>query len=665
MLQASGIVLVLLALLPPLCRTTAGPGAARSSRANVPPPSQPDCRCCWLRGMASCARDDLALAGLGLRLASATSGREGRPGRWGYERLRGGGPAADAGEDGMLSSDSMLSPDSGGRAGMGGARGGVASPQRLGPGDGEGAMEGGDSNNDAGDDDSGDEWAGEDTLRDHMQILQSMRAARKNARMHGGEEEARKAAAAAAAVESIFAGVCETQGAAGASAQPVKFVLQGRRTPSSPGTAEALGGGGGQAPARTWENGWWGSDNDGNPAHVNVETLEEALVEAGEGCRVLVESGLHPLPAHVRWIVVPEAGCLHLSVYAHYGTDEGLCRVQSMWRLLEGSHGALQCVGLWSRPCTLSQGDMQDEVCVTLLGGPWRFLHSEILVAPTRGGGGGGGREWGGVALRALGLGECYARACRLGGQSRRRRCGEAVVAEEHAEVRMKNCMLQEARFALARSLHSSLFNATGCLFRAGSYALGLADEAQVSLADVGVWRMKLAVFSLLPAGPATQPLGSAWAGAEQEVGEGWVRGGGTAKLAVRGCTFFGGAPPVLWANKGGATSGVHFDMAPDETYEESSFASSDFDACARGGGWADGGVPANLHGEYGIDHFLQEAVQGVDEAGEGGEGDPGLLDSCAQSLLDEEDSSAVSELFEMYRDGREAEGAAGGGRGQ
>jgi hypothetical protein len=51
------------------------------------------------------------------------------------------------------------------------------------------------------------------------------------------------------------------------------------------------------------------------------------------------------------------------------------------------------------------------------------------------------------------------------------------VVVEEHAEVRMKNSMLQEARFALVRALDMAVLNVTGCLFRAGSYALGLADE--------------------------------------------------------------------------------------------------------------------------------------------------------------------------------------------
>jgi hypothetical protein len=37
----------------------------------------------------------------------------------------------------------------------------------------------------------------------------------------------------------------------------------------------------------------------------------------------------------------------------------------------------------------------------------------------------------------------------------------------------------------------------------------------------------------------------------------------------------------------------------------------------------------------------------------------PGLMDSCAQSLLDD-DSSAVSELFEVLRGGRERQGARG-----
>ena len=79
------------------------------------------------------------------------------------------------------------------------------------------------------------------------------------------------------------------------------------------------------------------------------------------------------------------------------------------------------------------------------------------------------------------------------------------------------------------RSLHSSLLNATGCLFRAGSYVLSPADEAVVSLADIGVWRMKQAVFSLLSAGPSAQPGDSAWAEeAGQEREEGW--GGGEAQ---------------------------------------------------------------------------------------------------------------------------------------
>jgi hypothetical protein len=68
-----------------------------------------------------------------------------------------------------------------------------------------------------------------------------------------------------------------------------------------------------------------------------------------------------------------------------------------------------------------------------------------------------------------------------------------------------------------------------------------------------------------------------------------------------------------------------------------------------------------NLHGELGIDHFLQDAAQGVYAAGGGGTDveHSGLLESCAQSLLDD-DSSAVSELFEVLSGGRERQGARG-----
>ena len=45
--------------------------------------------------------------------------------------------------------------------------------------------------------------------------------------------------------------------------------------------------------------------------------------------------------------------------------------------------------------------------------------------------------EWGGVALRAVELSECYLRGCILGGTSSRRRCGEGVLVEDDAEVHM------------------------------------------------------------------------------------------------------------------------------------------------------------------------------------------------------------------------------------
>ena len=329
-----------MALIQPLCCTT---GLESARGVHVPSPSEGTVALghlgCWRRGSSQCRVDKC----------------------WGSKSLR-GGTAADADEDiGMMSSFATLSPDGGlPRTGVGSAKRGIT-PRRQGQEAVE--VEGRDSRNEASGDDNSDEWQGEDTLRDQLQILTSLRAARKEVRVHGGEEEAREAAAAAATGESVFAGVCEAIGPAGVSGDPVKVVLQGRRVPSKSGDASAAAsGGGGGAQAKTWENGWWGDDKDGSPAHVNVETLEEALVEAGEGCRVLVESGLHQLPKHVRSIVVPEAGCLHLSAYAHYGGTDGLCRVQSMWRFLEGSHGALQCMGLWSLS---SSSSTPDEVCFT------------------------------------------------------------------------------------------------------------------------------------------------------------------------------------------------------------------------------------------------------------------------------------------------------------
>lgn len=338
-------VLMMVALIQPLCCTT----RCESARGvHVPPPGEQGHLGCW-RHTAS------ALPGLRVLQGNDRGARQCRVHHWwGCKRLRGGGPAADADEDiGMMSSFAMLSPDGElPRAGLGSATRGIA-PRRQGRGQEAVEMEGGDSRNESSSDDNSDDWQGEDTLHDQLQVLTTLRAARK--------EDAREAAAAAATGESVFAGVCEANGPAGVSGEPVKVVLQGRRVPSKSGDASAAASGGGGG-AKTWEKGWWGDDKDGSPAHINVETLEEALVEAGEGCRVLVESGLHQLPKHVRSIVVPEAGCLHLSAYAHYGGTDGLCRVQSMWRFLEGSHGALQCMGLWSLS---SSSSTPDEVCFT------------------------------------------------------------------------------------------------------------------------------------------------------------------------------------------------------------------------------------------------------------------------------------------------------------
>jgi hypothetical protein len=371
MVVSGSAVLMMVALIQPLCCTT---GLELARGVHVPSPGRATSAAgaAWLQGHLGCwRRMEQGHLGCWRRLASAwqalsvlkwAGASQCRVDNWwGCKRLRGGGTAADADEDiGMMSSFAMLSPDGGlPRTGVGSATRDIA-PRRQGQEAVE--MEGRDSRNEASGDDNSDEWQGEDTLRDQLQVLTSLRAARKEVRVPRGEEETREAAAATG--ESVFAGVCEAIGPAGVSGDPVKVVLQGRRVPSKSGDASAAAsGGGGGAQKKTWENGWWGDDKDGSPAQVNVETLEEALVEAGEGCRVLVESGLHQLPTHVRSIVVPEAGCLQLSAYAHYGRTDGLCRVQSMWRLLEGSHGALQCMGLWSLS---SSSSTHDEVCLTV-----------------------------------------------------------------------------------------------------------------------------------------------------------------------------------------------------------------------------------------------------------------------------------------------------------
>ena len=142
-------------------------------------------------------------------------------------------------------------------------------------------------------------------------------------------------------------------------------------------------------------------------------------------------------------------------------------------------------IGLSSRPT----GRLEDEACVSVVGGPWRFLRCEILAVPTLDGvrmGGRSGGAWGGVAVHTAGLGDCYLRSCTLGGRSGRRRCGEAVVVGEDSEVRMKKCMLQEARFALVRVVECGLLDAADCMLRAASYAIGLAGDGRACLRGCG-----------------------------------------------------------------------------------------------------------------------------------------------------------------------------------
>ena len=107
---------------------------------------------------------------------------------------------------------------------------------------------------------------------------------------------------------------------------------------------------------------------------------------------------------------------------------DGLAYVHSQWDLRAGSQGAVSCFGLLSTPPAVS-ARLEEEVVLTLAGGPWRFSHSEILSVPARNG------RWGGVALRAVGFADGSFRTCSLGGSSRRRRSAEAVITQDYAEV--------------------------------------------------------------------------------------------------------------------------------------------------------------------------------------------------------------------------------------
>jgi len=129
--------------------------------------------------------------------------------------------------------------------------------------------------------------------------MRSIRVARKKSKHPAQEGEA--AHRGGVTGSTIYAGVCDTgiQDEAG----PVRVIIQSCRQDMSSSSADTGTGGGvghdegeqglrtgGGGGAEKWlevaGGGGWGGANE-----MHVRTLEEALVKAGHGCRVMLESG--------------------------------------------------------------------------------------------------------------------------------------------------------------------------------------------------------------------------------------------------------------------------------------------------------------------------------------------------------------------------------------
>jgi len=519
-------------------------------------------------------------------------------------------------------------------AGMAWSRDATMTPAKKCPGGGaedgeeEGKEEEGEEEDEEGEDEEGEDDfeapfpAGEDTLRDQLQVMKSLRAARRQQKR--AEEGTDSTALVSAEIIVVGAGYHGS----GEESKPAQMIIQGCRESVSPAIGASALAAGAVADV-TEEVGGVVGEGEGNDASTeeNVATLEEALTKAGHGTHVLLKSGVLSLPPQATTVEVPEAMYLRLSSYSNLQDVDGLARVCALWRLQAGSHGAMSCMGL----STVATGC--EEVCVSVVGGPWRFLRCEILAAPERDG------AWGGVALHTAGLGECYLRSCTVGGSSRRRRSGEAVVIGENSEVRMEKCGVQKARFALVRVVDSGVLAANGCLLRAASYAIGLAGVARVSLLGTGIARMQLAVFSRISADTEV----------DTEVGDAQARlslgprADCGASLHVNECTVFGDIP-YLWMPGGQVAD---FKMPTDTNYQDSSFASSDLEVgrdldvgVGTGGGGALGGQwgPGGGVGE-------ERSPSGVDGFGE-------YTDALLEGIESYSDPSAVSEIFEQVLGG-------------
>ena len=140
-------------------------------------------------------------------------------------------------------------------------------------------------------------WEGEDTLGDQMQVLKATSAARRLRRSNSASDNGE-----GDDTGTLLAGTCQSENPE-TSMGHAQWIIQGKR---------GVGAGGARMGTQDGEDG----------AVLHVETLEEALRASNTGVRVMIESGLQSLPAHIKTIAVSEAAVLHLRGYSHFG-DSG------------------------------------------------------------------------------------------------------------------------------------------------------------------------------------------------------------------------------------------------------------------------------------------------------------------------------------------------------
>ena len=160
-------------------------------------------------------------------------------------------------------------------------------------------------------------FVGEDTLRDQLQIMKSLRAVRRRQRAQDGKEGT-DAGSAEIRGETIVVGAHRDD--TGMESEPPQVIIQGRREQQPLGAAPAAARAAAATRMRLEEDvgqAQEGADEADDIVGVgrtaagimesNVATLAEALMQAGAGTRVLVESGALELPPSASSIDVPEA----------------------------------------------------------------------------------------------------------------------------------------------------------------------------------------------------------------------------------------------------------------------------------------------------------------------------------------------------------------------